>query len=57
MLERQELAWVVFVTGLVLIAIGLWGLGGARTIDYAVISTGTGVALVSTIWWQVLRRH
>jgi hypothetical protein len=55
MLERRELAVVIFGTGLVLIVIGFWGLGGGRTLDYAVMGSGLGAALVSTLWWQVLR--
>ena len=57
MLEREEFAGVVFATGLVLVFVGVWGLGGERLFDYAAAGTGAGLAALGTGWWQLLRRR
>jgi hypothetical protein len=57
MLERQELAGVVFGTGLTLVLVGVVGIGGGEALNYALSGTGVGLAVLATSWWGMLRRR
>ena len=57
MLERQELAGVVFGTGLTLEFVGIVGIGGGEALNYALMGIGAVVIALGTGWWMLLRRR
>lgn len=56
MLERPELAGVVFGTGLVLVLIGLIGLSTNSAVNYGFAIAGVVIAVLGVVWWRMLRR-
>ena len=57
MLERRELTGILFATGLVLIAIGFFGVGGSQALDVAIGVAGAVLAVLASAWWRILRTH
>ena len=57
MLERQELAGVVFGAGLVIALVGIIGLGVGDALDYTFMGVGVGVMVLGAAWWKLLKRR
>ncbi|MDA0797260.1 MAG: LPXTG cell wall anchor domain-containing protein [Chloroflexi bacterium] len=57
MLERQELAGVVFGLGAVIEIVGIIGLGTGDALNYAVMGAGIALMIVGAAWWTLLKRR
>lgn len=56
MLERSQLAVVLFLLGLGLALIGILGGGTAASTKNLALVAGAILAAISAVWWQMLRR-
>lgn len=57
MLERQEVAGVLFGLGIVLELVGIVGLGVGDALNYAFMGAGVALMVVGTAWWTLLKRR
>jgi hypothetical protein len=56
MLERSQLAVVLFLLGLGLVLIGALGVGVASATNTLALAAGGVLAIAGAAWWQMLRR-
>jgi ABC-type sugar transport system substrate-binding protein len=56
MLERSQMAVVLFLLGLGLVLIGVLGVGAASATNNLALAVGAVLAVIGAVWWQMLRR-
>lgn len=57
MLERQQIAAILFFLGLGLLLIGFLGVGVAERTNFIAVIAGAVFCVAGVAWWQLLKRR